>query len=145
MHCIHLLCMQRYNQTVHLVDLHATILDIARVSAAMHPPGTLAVDGVSLLPVLNLSISLDAAVRPNGGELWIADDVLRIGDYKLITGAGTCDVTERAREYDCKLITGVLVYPCARISQTTDNIRCGTPAHNVGSTHPSVCDEIVHT
>ena len=43
-------------------------------------------DGVSLLPVLNLSATLAAPVRH---ELWLHDDVLRVGDYKLITGGGT--------------------------------------------------------
>jgi len=80
---------QWYNRTVHLVDLHATILDLAGVREALHPPGTLPVDGFSLVPVLNLTRAIDSDIRPNNGELWISDDVLRIGDYKLITGGGT--------------------------------------------------------
>jgi hypothetical protein len=46
-------------------------------------------DGVSLLPVLQSLITIDTPIRT---ELWIADDVLRVGDYKLITGAGTNSV-----------------------------------------------------
>ena len=66
---------QWYNQTVHLVDLHATILDLAGVQAALHPPGTMPVDGFSLVPVLNLTRAIDSDIRPNNGELWITDDV----------------------------------------------------------------------
>jgi hypothetical protein len=77
-----------YNETVHLVDLHATILDLAGVDAA-HPAGVAAADGFSLVPILNGSKPLSTVLRPNNGELWIFDDVLRIGDYKLITGKGT--------------------------------------------------------
>ena len=80
---------QWYNQTVHLVDLHATILDLAGLTP-QHPPGVAAHDGVSLLPVLNLSLSLTTPIR---SELWIGDDVLRIGDFKIITGKGTNSVT----------------------------------------------------
>ena len=76
---------QWYNQTVHLVDLHRTILDLVGL-APQHPAGVAAHDGVSLLPVLDLSISLATPIRR---ELWIGDDVLRIGDLKIITGAGT--------------------------------------------------------
>lgn len=74
-----------YNGTVHLVDLHATILDLAGL-AAVAPPGVVGVDGVTVLGVINGSQSLTHDVRT---ELWIADDVLRVGDYKIITGAGT--------------------------------------------------------
>jgi hypothetical protein len=42
------------------------------------------VDGVSLRAVLNGSVPVGSQVR---SELWIADDVLRIGDWKLITGS----------------------------------------------------------
>ena len=66
---------QWYNRTVHLVDLHATILDLAGVREALHPPGTLPVDGFSLVPVLNLTRAIDSDIRPNNGELWISDDV----------------------------------------------------------------------
>jgi hypothetical protein len=78
-----------YNHTVHLVDLHATILDLANL-AALHPANVAPVDGVSLRPVLDLATPLDTPIRT---ELWIGDDVLRVGDYKLITGAGTNSVT----------------------------------------------------
>jgi hypothetical protein len=70
---------------VHLVDLHATILDLAGLTA-LQPARVMPADGISLLPVLESLISLDTPIR---AQLWIADDVLRIGDYKLITGAGT--------------------------------------------------------
>jgi arylsulfatase A-like enzyme len=78
-----------HNGTTHLVDLHATILDMAGVVAAdphksngsWVPP----VDGVSLLPILNGTLPPGTAIRP---ELWIADDVLRVGSWKLITGGG---------------------------------------------------------
>jgi hypothetical protein len=70
---------------VHLVDLHATILDLAGLTA-LQPTRVMPADGISLLPVLESLISLDTPIR---AQLWIADDVLRIGDYKLITGAGT--------------------------------------------------------
>eukprot|EP00041_Stephanoeca_diplocostata_P031016 m.953623 g.953623 ORF g.953623 m.953623 type:complete len:543 (-) comp23871_c1_seq11:3532-5160(-) len=73
---------QWYNQTLHLVDLHATICDLAGVVPAS--PSTMTkVDGVSVVGVLNGSMSLGAPVRT---ELWIADTVLRMGEYKLITG-----------------------------------------------------------
>lgn len=79
-----------HNGTTHLVDLHATILDMAGVVAAdphksngsWVPP----VDGVSLLPILNGTVPAGTATRQ---ELWIADDVLRVGPWKLITGGGT--------------------------------------------------------
>ena len=80
---------QWYNQTVSLVDLHATILDIAALTARVGPAGVAPADGVSLLPVLNLSVPLGTAIR---SELWIADDVLRVGDFKLITGLGAHSV-----------------------------------------------------
>lgn len=78
-----------YNQTVHLVDLHATILDFAGLKP-QQPTGVAVHDGVSLLPVLELTLSLATPIR---AELWIGDDVLRIGDYKLISGLGTHSVT----------------------------------------------------
>ena len=82
-----------HNGTTHLVDLHATILDMAGVAAAdphrangsWVPP----VDGVSLLPVLNGTLPPGTATR---AELWIADDVLRVGAWKLITGSGADSV-----------------------------------------------------
>ena len=80
-----------YNETVHLVDLHATVLDLAGVEAS-HPADVAAADGFSLLPLLNGSRPLSTVLRPNNGELWIMDDVLRIGDYKLITGQGTAQI-----------------------------------------------------
>ena len=64
---------QWYNHSVHLVDLHATILGLAGL-VPQHPVGTAAHDGVSLVPILNLSLSLATPVRT---ELWIGDDVLR--------------------------------------------------------------------
>lgn len=78
-----------HNSTTHLVDLHASILDMAGVVAAdphksngsWVPP----VDGVSLLPILNGTMAPGTDTRP---ELWIADDVLRVGSWKLITGGG---------------------------------------------------------
>lgn len=79
-----------YNGTVHLVDLHATILELAGVAAAAHPHGVNPVDGLSLVGVLNGSIGPEEQVRH---ELWIADDVLRIGDWKLLTGAGAGPTT----------------------------------------------------
>lgn len=82
-----------YNETVHLVDLHATILALAGVEVAAHPAGVAAVDGFSLLPILNGSKPLATVLRPNNGELWIVDDALRIGDYKIITGKGTAQIT----------------------------------------------------
>ena len=69
--------------------LKATILDIAGITTAAHPAGVLPVDGFSLLHILNQSVPLTTVLRPRGGELWIYDDALRIGDYKLITGGGT--------------------------------------------------------
>ena len=62
---------QWYNHTVHLVDLHATILDLAGL-VPQNPIGVAAHDGVSLLPVLNLSLALATPIRT---ELWIGDDV----------------------------------------------------------------------
>lgn len=75
---------QWYNNTVHLVDLHATVIDLAGGVAAQ-PSGVAPVDGVSLVGVLNGSIKLSEPVRT---ELWIADDVLRQDQWKLISGAG---------------------------------------------------------
>ena len=40
-----------YNSTVHLVDLHATILDLAGV-AASEPHGIAPVDGFTLAPIV---------------------------------------------------------------------------------------------
>ncbi len=74
-----------YNGTVHLVDLHATLLDLGG-AVPQHPAGTIPIDGVSLVQVMNGSVGLSESVR---SELWIADDVLRVGDFKLITGSGT--------------------------------------------------------
>lgn len=82
-----------HNGTTHLVDLHATILDMAGVVAAdphkSNGSWVSPVDGVSLLPILNGSLPLGTATRP---ELWVADDVLRVGSWKLITGAGATSV-----------------------------------------------------
>ena len=61
--------------TVHLVDLHATLLDLGG-AVPQHPAGTVPIDGVSLVQVLNGSVGLTEPVR---SELWIADDVLRVG------------------------------------------------------------------
>ena len=53
---------QWYNHSVHLVDLHATILDLAGIQP-QQPVGVAAHDGVSLLPVLTLSIPLATPIR----------------------------------------------------------------------------------
>ena len=68
--------MRWYNHSVHLVDLHATILDLVGL-VPENPRGVAAHDGVSLRPVLTLSVSLKTPIRT---ELWVGDDVLRIGD-----------------------------------------------------------------
>ena len=73
-----------YNGTLHLVDLHATLLDLGG-AVASQPKGVVPIDGVSIVSVLNGSVGLEAPLRT---ELWIADEVLRVGDYKLITGGG---------------------------------------------------------
>jgi hypothetical protein len=73
--------MQWYNHTVHLVDLHATILDLAGL-VPQHPSGVMAHDGVSLLPVLNLSLSLATPIRT---ELWIGASTPLESQYYLHT------------------------------------------------------------
>ena len=80
-----------YNQSIHMVDVHATILELAGLAARAAPAGVAPVDGVSLMPLLNLSLPLSSPIR---AELWIADDVLRVGDYKLITGLGVGNVID---------------------------------------------------
>ena len=61
-----------YNHTIHFVDLHRTILDLAGLSTPEEPAAVKPHDGVSLGPWLNLSQGLDTPLRD---ELWIANDV----------------------------------------------------------------------
>ena len=103
-----------YNGTVHLVDLHATIIDLGGGVAAQ-PAGVKPVDGVSLVSVLNGSVPLDGQVR---SELWIADDVLRVGVWKLITGSG-------AGSTDCMIGLGGLPVQAANDPNNLTTT-CGT-------------------
>jgi hypothetical protein len=77
---------QWHNGTTHLVDYHATVLDLAGVRTAAQPAGVPVVDGFSIRAVLNATEPLGSPIR---SELWISDDVLRVGSMKLITAAGT--------------------------------------------------------
>ena len=52
-----------YNETVHLVDLHRTILDLAGVAIPAHPAGVMGADGYSLVPLLNGSAPLTSVLR----------------------------------------------------------------------------------
>ena len=76
-----------YKGTVHLVDLHRTILDLAGVAAPAQPSGVKPHDGVSLVGVLEGRVALDTPVR---SELWIADSVLRVGAYKVSQVSAMC-------------------------------------------------------
>ena len=94
------------------------------------------VDGFSLLPVLNASISLRTPIRGNDGELWIADDVLRIGDYKLITGMG-------AAAPNCML--GIGGNPVSMPTGPNDlSNRCGA-SHCTGKEAPGSQDAMICT
>jgi len=73
-----------YNGTVHETDFFTTFLFLA---GAVVPNGT---NGVNLWPTL-----LDAGT-PHREEVLIADHILRIGAYKLITGG------DRENSWDCE-------------------------------------------
>lgn len=116
---------QWYNGTVHLVDLHATLLDLGG-AVPQQPAGTVPIDGVTLVPVLNGSLELSQPVR---SELWIADDVLRVGDFKLITGQGTGAST---------CMVGIGGRPVAAANDPTDlNTTCGTGHCTGNETDPA--------
>ena len=76
-----------YKGTVHLVDLHRTILDLAGVAAPAQPSGVKPHDGVSMVGVLEGRAALDTPVR---SELWIAHSVLRVGAYKVSQASAIC-------------------------------------------------------
>lgn len=75
-----------HNGTTHLVDLHATVCDLAGALPAQ-PPAVAPLDGFSLRGILNGSLPPGAQVRD---ELWMNNAAIRVGDWKLIsaTGAG---------------------------------------------------------
>lgn len=73
-----------HNGTTHLVDLHATICDLAGATPAQL--GSVApLDGFSLGAILNGTMPLGTQVRQ---ELWMNNAALRVGDWKLISAQG---------------------------------------------------------
>ncbi len=114
-----------YNGTVHLVDLHRTLLDLGG-GVAVRVAGIPDIDGVSLVSVLNGSVAVTEPVR---SELWIADDVLRVGDYKLITGTGAAGTS-------CMI--GIGGQPVAAANDPNDlNSTCGSSKCTGNETDPS--------
>ena len=57
-----------YKGTVHLVDLHRTILDLAGVAAPAQPSGVKPHDGVSMVGVLEGRAALDTPVDDERGS-----------------------------------------------------------------------------
>ena len=61
-------------------------------------------------------------LRPRNGELWIVDDALRIGDYKLLTGVGASQTSNGG----CSLLGDPLTLPDAALQLGYDG--CDFPA-----------------
>lgn len=84
------------------------------------------IDGISLVSLLNSSLDLSQSVR---SELWIADDVLREGNFKLITGKGTGPST-------CMVGIGGRPVPVAN-DPTNLSTTCGTGHCTGNETDPA--------